>query len=150
MARLVLTHDLWEQLKKILKDHGCRSWKNDRTVMEAILWKLRTGAPWHDVPKELCPWETAYNRFKRWANMGLWDDVFLNYEKTLIKNGHSSMEVKYGLISMRAEMGLASSAQLAALEEAFQQEFILPVTRMDIRLILKSLGVKFTTVKLQA
>ncbi|EPF52760.1 hypothetical protein NM2007461_2167 [Neisseria meningitidis 2007461] len=50
-----------------MKAHGCHQWKNDRTVMEAILWKLRTGAPWRDIPIELGSWKTAYNRFNRWS-----------------------------------------------------------------------------------
>ena len=41
--------------------------------MEAILWKLKTGAAWRDIPEDLCPWKTAYNRFNRWAMKGLWD-----------------------------------------------------------------------------
>jgi transposase len=45
-------------------------------MMEAILWKLRTGAPWRDVPSEFCPSKTAYNRFNHWAAKGLWADFF--------------------------------------------------------------------------
>lgn len=59
MTRQVLTDGIWTQLKKTMKFHGCHSWSNDRSIMEAILWKLRTGAPWRDIPKELCPWKTA-------------------------------------------------------------------------------------------
>ena len=56
--------------------HGCHRWKNDRNVMEAILWKLRTGDTWCDVPKELCLWQTAFNCFNRWSKKGLWDSFF--------------------------------------------------------------------------
>ena len=45
--------------------------KNSRNIMEAILWKLRTGATWRDIPQEFCPWQTAYNRFNRWASKPL-------------------------------------------------------------------------------
>ncbi|MDM1487402.1 transposase [Acinetobacter towneri] len=38
--------------------------------------KLSTDATWRDIPQELCPWQTAYNRFNRWASMGLWDKFF--------------------------------------------------------------------------
>ncbi|MBP7218705.1 transposase [Acinetobacter terrestris] len=37
--------------------------KNSKNIIEAILWKLCTGATWHDIPQELCPLQTAYNRF---------------------------------------------------------------------------------------
>lgn len=53
MAQIALTDELWEQLQHTMKQHGCYITKNTRTVMEAILWKLRTGAPWRDIPEEL-------------------------------------------------------------------------------------------------
>lgn len=44
--------------------------------MEAILWKIRTGAQRREVPVELCPLKTAFNRFNRWAQKGLWNIFF--------------------------------------------------------------------------
>ncbi|MCK9503776.1 MAG: IS5 family transposase [Porticoccaceae bacterium] len=76
MARYVLSDSIWEQLQATLKAKGCHRWPNDRAVMEAILCKLRTGAPRRDVPREFCPWKTAYNRFNRWAAKGLWAEFF--------------------------------------------------------------------------
>ena len=93
MARTAITDEIWEQLQTTMKAHGCHQWKNDRTVMEAILWKLRTGAPWRDIPTELGSWKTAYNRFNRWSKKGLWQNFFLTYEHKLIKNGYSLTEV---------------------------------------------------------
>ena len=80
--------------------------------MEAIIWKLRTGAPWRDIPEELVSWKTAYNRFNRWSGNGLWERFFLAYEKKLIRSGCSSMEATYGVINMRVELGLVSLEQL--------------------------------------
>lgn len=53
MARSVLTDLIWAQLQRTMKSQGCHHWKNDREIMEAILWKLRTGAPWRDLPNAL-------------------------------------------------------------------------------------------------
>lgn len=39
---------------------GLKKSANNRNVMEAILWKIRTGATWRDIPEELCPWQTAF------------------------------------------------------------------------------------------
>ena len=149
MTRQVLTDGIWTQLKETMKFHGCHSWSNDRSIMEAILWKLRTGAPWRDIPKELCPWKTAYNRFNRWASKGLWEGFFLSYEATLIRSGYSPMEVTSALTSMRVELGMEKSEPLDSPEEELLQRFILPPMRMEIRSILKSLGVKSTIPKLQ-
>ncbi len=41
-------------------------------MLEAIIWVLRTGAPWRDLPDGFGPWETAYGRFRRWVEVGLW------------------------------------------------------------------------------
>lgn len=76
MARTLLTDDIWEHIQETMRFHGCYCSKNSRNIMEAILWKLRTGATWRDIPEEFCPWQTAYNRFNRWAIKGLWDKFF--------------------------------------------------------------------------
>jgi transposase len=44
-------------------------------VINAILWKLRTGAPWRDVPERYGPWKTAHERLRRWSADGTWDRI---------------------------------------------------------------------------
>ncbi len=148
MVRRVITDRIWQQLEKTLRSKGCHRWKNDRNVMEAILWKLRTGAPWRDVPREFGLWKTAYNRFNRWAAKGLWDSFFLSYEAKLIRSGYSPTEVTLGLISMQAELGRVKNVLLEDLAEGSPPKFICAPMRMEIRSILKSLEVKSTIPKL--
>ncbi len=74
----MITDTIWEQLLITMKVKGCRKTRDNRDVLESILWKLRTGAPWRDFPEDFCPWKTAFNRFNRWAQKGLWEDFFLN------------------------------------------------------------------------
>ena len=76
MLRTVLTDEMWKQILVTMKSKGCYETKDSRDVMKAIVWKLRTGAPWRDIPEQLCPWQTAYNRFNRWAKKDLWADFF--------------------------------------------------------------------------
>ncbi len=149
MVRRGLNNFIWQQLQVIMGSKGCKNSENNRDVMEAILWKLRTGAPWRDVPKELCPWKTAYNRFNRWAQKGLWNDFFLLYEKKLIQSGYSSTEVTYALISMLVELGVESIVRLEHHVVDLQLKYTWPPMRMETRSVLKSLGAKFTTHKLQ-
>ena len=73
---------------------------------------------------------------------------FLAYEKKLIQSGYSSMEATYGVTNMRVELGLVSIEQLDKATVDELQKYIYVVMPMDIRSILKSLGVKSTTVKL--
>jgi transposase len=40
-------------------------WRDHRTVINGILWKLRTGAPWRDLPERYGPWTTCYDRLVR-------------------------------------------------------------------------------------
>ncbi len=147
MTRRILTDAIWVQLQEAMKSKGCYDTEDGREVMESILWKLRTGAPWRDIPRELCPWKTAYSRFNRWAKKGLWSDFFLAYEAKLIRSGYSPTEVTSGLINMRVELGLEKSMPLEDQLEVERPRFILLPMRMEIRSILKSLGVKSTTLR---
>jgi transposase len=42
-------------------------------VINGILWRLRTGAPWRDVPERYGPWTTCHDRFVRWRRDGTWE-----------------------------------------------------------------------------
>jgi transposase len=50
---------------------GCPP-KPHRQMLNGILWVLRTGAPWRDVPERYGPWSTVYDRFRHWRDEGLW------------------------------------------------------------------------------
>jgi transposase len=49
---------------------------DDRRVLNANFYSLRTGSPWRDLPERYGPYTTAYNRYNRWANAGVWLRVF--------------------------------------------------------------------------
>jgi len=44
-------------------------------VVNGILWKVRTGAPWRDVPDRYGPWKTCHERLRRWSADGTWDRI---------------------------------------------------------------------------
>lgn len=46
-----------------------------RMVVEAVVWRFRTGSPWRDVPDEYGRWNTVYKCFNRWAGDGVWSEV---------------------------------------------------------------------------
>lgn len=74
-ARLAISHGWWRQLKgrvQALTRRGSRG-ADDRRFVEAVLWILRTGAPWRDLPTELGKWSTVYRRYPRWAVAGRWE-----------------------------------------------------------------------------
>jgi transposase len=52
------------------------SGRDNRLFIEAVLWIARTGSPWRDLPEAFGKWSTAYTRFWRWAQKGVWEHVF--------------------------------------------------------------------------
>jgi transposase len=74
-----LTNAQWERLRPLLPPEKPRTGKpnkDHRTILNGILWKLRTGAPWRDLPERYGPWSTVHSRFRRWRLAGVWDRVF--------------------------------------------------------------------------
>jgi transposase len=73
MPRHQLTDEQWERIQHrfpAAADTG-RPPADSRTVFNGILWILRTGSPWRDLPEEYPPWQTVYHRFNQWRNDGL-------------------------------------------------------------------------------
>jgi len=76
--RRVLTDEMWERLKPLLPDRTPRrggQWTDHREVVEAIIWRFRTGSPWRDLPAGFPPWQTVWWRFDRWSKDGTFDPV---------------------------------------------------------------------------
>ena len=73
--RFEITDEEWERLAPLLPamtpQRGGR-WRDHRQVLNGILFRVRTGVPWRDVPERYGPWETLYKRFARWQTDGTW------------------------------------------------------------------------------
>lgn len=54
---------------------GGRPFGDHRLVVEAIIWRYRTGVPWRDLPADFGPWQTVWKRHKRFSHDGTWDRV---------------------------------------------------------------------------
>ncbi len=70
-----LTDEQWDRRAPLWppqKPRTGRPAKDPRTVVEAIGWLGRSGAPWRDVPAEYGPWQTVASRFYRWEHPGVW------------------------------------------------------------------------------
>jgi hypothetical protein len=53
------------------RDGRGRAWKDRRAVLNGILWVLRTGAPWADVPERYPSYQTCHRRFQQWVRSGV-------------------------------------------------------------------------------
>jgi transposase len=77
-SRVVLSDAQWAVLAPLLPPQKPRTGKpnkDHRLVVEGMLWILRTGAPWRDLPSAYGPSSTVANRFYRWWNAGVWARV---------------------------------------------------------------------------
>ncbi|MDF3313927.1 transposase, partial [Rhodococcus sp. T2V] len=54
-----------------------RKFQNSRLVVEGMLYRLRTGLPWRDLPAHFGPWKTVWKRHRRYAGDGTWDRVLI-------------------------------------------------------------------------
>lgn len=48
----------------------------DRLFIDAVLYRIKTGMPWRDLPERFGPWKSVYNRFANWAKRGHWARIF--------------------------------------------------------------------------
>lgn len=73
MSRYDLTDFEWRVIKPLLpnKPRGVPR-VDDRRVLNGIIWVLRSGAPWRDLPERYGPRTACYNRFVRWRKAGVW------------------------------------------------------------------------------
>ena len=73
-----LREDQWERIQPFLPpERGVRGRpaRDNRATINAILWILKTGAPWRDLPESLGPWPTAYACWVRWTRRGIWKSI---------------------------------------------------------------------------
>ena len=71
-----LTDAQWRRLEPLVPkprlrpDGKGRPWRDPRDVLNGVLWVMRTGAPWHDLPDRYPPYQTCHRRFQLWARTG--------------------------------------------------------------------------------
>ncbi|MFC5487502.1 IS5 family transposase, partial [Microvirga aerilata] len=79
MNRWVLKDEQWERVAPLLPgkagDPG-RTGSDNRRFLEAVLWMVRTGAPWRDLPAMFGNWNSVFRRFRRWAQTSIFEQVF--------------------------------------------------------------------------
>ena len=66
---------------------GGRPWASARDVLDGVLWVLRTGAPWADLPRRFPPYQTCHRRFQRWVADGVLPKVLAALRRDLRRRG---------------------------------------------------------------
>ncbi len=78
MSRGDLTDSEWRIFDLLLHDRGERGQaiSDKRRTVNGILWVLRAGALWRDMPERYGNWNSVFVRFSRWSKLGVWGAAF--------------------------------------------------------------------------
>ena len=107
MAKPLLPDELWALIQPLIPPHsphlqGGRPFLDDRKVLTGIIFILKTGLPWEDLPQEMgcgCGM-TCWNRLRDWQAAGVWDQIHqillnhlrhadrIDFERFLVDTGH--------------------------------------------------------------
>jgi transposase len=96
MNRGDLTNTRWERLQLLLppqKPKTGRPAVDHRRILNGILWILRTGAPWRDLPERYGPWRTVASRFYRWQRAGIWGRLLAAVQAQADADGQINWEI---------------------------------------------------------
>jgi len=110
-----LTDKQWEVIEPILPKSKSKPGKrgrptvNKRAVFNAIIWILRTGAQWREMPDRYPPYQTCHRYFQRWAQTGIIQKLLRRLAADLIERGE--LKIEEGFID-----GSFSSAKKGVLE----------------------------------
>ena len=79
MDRLVLSDADWDRMSGLIigrPDQKGSTGRDDCMFVEGVLWIVRTGSPWRDLPEAFGDWNSAFRRFSRWSQKGVWRRIF--------------------------------------------------------------------------
>ena len=104
--RFDLSDDEWALLEPLMPKSRKSARADDRKIMNAIFYVLRTGMPWRDLPERYGPYTTVYNRFNRWSRRGIWKRIF----DTLASKAHRAASGAKGGSKIRRSASAVAGA----------------------------------------
>jgi transposase len=118
MKRHELTDEQWELVHPILPPRKAKTGRppsGKRLMLNGILWILRTGAPWRDLPERFGPWQTVYDHFRNWRRDGVYDRILQALQIRLDRNGQIDWDLWcIDGSSVRASRAAAGAAKKVA------------------------------------
>lgn len=93
-----LTNAQWETLEPLLPPRRSRVGRpsNDhRTTIKGILWIVRTGAPWRDLPERYGAWESVSGTYYRWNRQGLWTEILQSLQQQKDAAGQVNWDIHF-------------------------------------------------------
>lgn len=77
--RYALRDDQWKRIEPLLpgrEGHVGVTARDNRLLVEAVLYRYRAGIPWRDLPERFGDFRVVHTRFSRWSRSGVWERVF--------------------------------------------------------------------------
>lgn len=88
MTRFDLTDAQWKLIAPLLpKQRRGGRWNDHRTTLNGMLWVLRCGPPWRDMPERYGNWQSVYSRFRRWSGDGTLDRILRALRARIDRDG---------------------------------------------------------------
>jgi transposase len=137
-----LSDEQWSLVAPLLPEQKGRGqrFRDHRTVLNGMFWKLCSGAAWRDLPERHGPWQTVYARFRRWTKAGLFGEILRSLRLRLASDGNldystrlvDSTSVRATKAAAGAKKG-AASARSATAEGASARSSTSRATRGESR-----------------
>ena len=97
-----LTNEQWDILEPLIPkpvpraDGKGRPRRNDREILNGILWVLKTGARWQDLPQRYPPYQTCHRRFQEWVMSGVFKTILKTLAADMMERG--KLDLREGFI----------------------------------------------------
>lgn len=104
--------------ERVRKDKRGRPWREPRDVLEGILWILKTGARWKDLPARYPPYQTCHRRYQNWVKSGVFKKILLRLAQHLQEKGKINLaETFIDATFVDAKKGAPKSAKPSVVRE---------------------------------
>ena len=137
LPRTILTDELWSKLKPILLEHDIHDKPTLRRTVEGILYRLRVGCPWRDLPAAFGPWNTVYKRYNHWSSKS----IFIHVLNVLSKDTDTEWVFMDGSYIKAHQHGTGAAGV------AIPARYIWPWMPMACHCVLRSPAATSTTVR---
>src|ERR1700754_1260497 len=171
MDRLVLSDAAWERIAPLIigrPDQKGSTGRDNRMFVEGVLWIVRTGSPWRDLPEVFGDWNSVFRRFSRWSVKGVWwrifeamsddpDFEYLIVDSTIVRAHQHAAGAKKGGLKIRRLAARAvgcpvrftltagqkgDAPQAAALIEGLSAEVVMADTAYDADHLRQAIAAK--------
>ena len=94
LRRYELTDEQWALIKSLMpKPRPGGRWNDHRTTLNGMMWVLKSGSPWRDMPERYGSWKSVYDRFRRWTDDGTIEKILNRLRLKLDKDGYIDWDV---------------------------------------------------------